>query len=277
MASFPKLLLSLSFGTFLIAGCAHDETVFIPNDGGAATTTTGTTEPLDLGSFCSDICNRQAACDSKFDAKTCSNACRNGYAASFSKYREDYVGKVMACVDATSCKTLEIASCESDSAAELAPSDTAIAFCDAVVASKCNLGQTKAQCLALAKTYNDAAITSAQECTTHACSQVTTCVGVAFGGTSTATPTQTTCTTSQYSDLPSGCSSCAAGSCCAEASACAADSQCRALMGVCSTSSPQNSSCYSAVNAISTSSRQLLGAYFQCAQGSCSSSCGWNE
>lgn len=275
MSAFFKLVGIVTFGGFVFACAGSDKVVTIGKDGGVeppAVTADGT-QPADLDSFCSSICARETTCDSTLDDKTCQNTCHNGYAASFSKLRSDYVEKVEACVDATSCKTLEIGTCVSDSIAELAPTDAAVSFCDAVSASKCSLGQTKAQCLNSYKQFDDSALADAQACTTKACTQVPSCIAAVFGsGTSNPAPVKTTCSTSTYSDLPNSCSTCAANSCCTEATACAADSQCRALMSVCTVGSPNASSCNAALGAVSTTTRNLLGSYFTCAN-SCTGNC----
>lgn len=262
------------------AACAAGDQVQVVKKNPDGTETASTVPVASASSFCAALCERQESCDRTLDRQTCENACRNQNAAVFPRLRQDVVGNILTCVDEKDCKTVLsgglVGACATEAVARVAPSDAAVAYCSAFTKAmeKCGSTGTKAACLEGAKLYSDDAIAEAQNCTSRACSEMSACVSAVFGGFGTSATKSPGGGGSSCRSFPEygSCRSCAEGACCAEASACAADSQCSTLMQYC-TSSSGSSSCYSMYQGMSSSSQQLAGQFFSCAQTSCSSTC----
>lgn len=284
--SFAFVLLSTTLGA-----CAGTEHVYIDEKKPKPASETLPTEATsDAASFCSSLCGRQESCDTSLDVQTCRNSCTNGYAAVFPKLRQDVVGLIVQCFDAKDCKTVlegsVVATCAEEAVASVAPSAEATSFCDGLASAKKKCGgssSTKAACLDQAKLYSDDAIIEAANCTDRPCSEIDRCVAATFGElgstntTTTQKPSNNSCS-GRFSDMGS-CQSCAEDSCCAEADACAGDSYCRAYMSQCQDASGYSySTCTQMLQSdVPTTSRQLLGAYYQCAGSKCGTSCGFTQ
>jgi len=272
----------------LLVACASSGPSIQPAPGEKtpATESTPTDATTDAASFCGSLCGVQEACDTSLDTQTCKNSCTNSFAAVFPKLRQDVVGLIVQCFDAKDCKTVlggdVVGACAEEAVASVAPSDTAASYCDGLVAAKKKCGTTvsKATCLDQAKLYSDDTIGEAANCSERACSEIDKCVSAtfgSFGGTTTSTTTTNSggSCNGQFSDLGS-CESCAETSCCAEAEACAKDSTCRSYMAYCQEGgSGSYTSCTQALSSTPTQTRQLLGAYYNCAQTKCGSQCGF--
>jgi hypothetical protein len=277
---------------FVAAGCASGEQVVIPNGKPQPASSTVPTEPAtaDAASFCGSLCGRQEACDTSLDVQTCKNSCTNGFAAVFPKLRQDVVSLIVECFDAKDCKTVlegnVVGTCAEEAVASVAPSGEATAFCDNLAAAKkkCGSTTTKAMCLDQAKLYSDETIIEAANCSDRPCNEIDRCVAATFGelsggATTTSKPQPTTneCT-GKFSDLGT-CTSCAEGACCAEADACAQDSYCRTYMAECQDAGGRSySECTQLLQYnLPSTSRQLLGSYYNCASANCSSSCSFTQ
>jgi len=275
----------------LAVGCASGETN-IPNGGKPqpASQTIPTESTTDADGFCGSLCGRQESCDTSLDGQTCRNTCTNGFAAVFPKLRQDVVSLIVQCFDAKDCKTVlegnVVGACAEEAVASVAPSDEATSFCDGLTSAKkkCGSSGTKAQCLDQAKLYSDDTIIEAANCSDRPCNEIDRCVAATFGelGSSTTTTTTTTNGTNEcsgrFSDLGQ-CTSCAEGACCAQAAACANDAQCRSYMAACQGAGGYSySECTSMLqNNLPSSSRSILGAYYQCAASKCGSECGFTQ
>ncbi len=178
--SFALSVLLVSAISASAVGCASS------NNNGNGTSVNGT-DPLALASFCEDYCTNRNSCDSKIGKHTCQNECENANAASFGKLRSDVIQRIVACYDARDCvQTLAAdytAACAKEAVAQNAPSEKAIAFCNALDTThkKCKLTSDKVACLDTAKAYGDPALEDASTCTTDACTDVDTCVAAALG------------------------------------------------------------------------------------------------
>jgi hypothetical protein len=281
-------LFSFAF-VLLSTACAGTEHVYLdePKKGGPASETLPTEATADAASFCGALCGRQESCDTSLDVQTCKNSCTNGFAAVFPKLRQDVVGLIVECFDGKDCKTVlegsVVSTCADEAVASVAPSAEATAFCDGLSAAKkkCGSTSTKAACLQQAKLYSDDAIVEAANCTDRPCSEIDRCVAATFGElgaagtTTTPKPSSNQCS-GKFSDLGT-CQSCAEDSCCTEASACAGDSYCRTYMAQCQEAGGRSySECAQMLQYnLPEESRQLLGAYYQCAGTQCGSSCGF--
>lgn len=282
-------LFSLAF-VLLSTACAGTENVYIDETKkpGATSTTIPNEPTADAESFCGSLCGRQETCDTSLDVQTCKNSCTNNFAAVFPKLRQDVVSLIVECFDAKDCRTVlegnVVGTCAEEAVASVAPSGEATAFCDGLAAAKkkCGSTTTKAACLDQAKLYSDEAIVEAANCSDRPCSEIDRCVAATFGelggsGTTTSTTTTSQCT-GKFSDLGT-CQSCAEDSCCAEADACANDSYCRTYMAQCQDASGYSySQCTQILQYnLPSTSRQILGAYYNCASSKCGSSCGFTQ
>lgn len=270
------------------AACAGTEHVYI--DETKKPDPTSQTLPAeatqDAATFCASLCSVQEACDTSLDVQTCKNSCTNGFAAVFPKLRQDVVGLIVECFDAKDCKTVldgnVVGTCAEEAVASVAPSAEATTFCDGLAAAKkkCGVATTKASCLDQAKLYSDETILEAANCAARPCSEIDRCVAATFGelggGTTTTPKPKANQCTGKFSDLGT-CQSCAEDACCAEADACASDTYCRSYMAQCQDASGYSySECTQLLQYnLPTTSRQLLGAYYNCASAKCGSSCGF--
>lgn len=240
----------------------------------------------DAASFCGALCDRENQCDTSLDGQTCKNSCTNSTAAVFPRLRSDVVQLIVTCFDDKDCKSVlggdVVGTCASEAVARVAPSDAAVAYCDALTSAKqkCGGATSKATCLDTAKLYSDDAIAEAQNCAARACTEIDACVGAVFGAFGTTTKTSSSSGSSGSSsnscagDFPElqSCESCAESSCCTSLTACQNDSGCRSILSACA-NGVSTSSCSSAYSYQSTTSQQHAGAVLSCLQSSCSSSC----
>jgi hypothetical protein len=282
-------LFSFAFVLFSTA-CAGTEHVYIdePKKPSPTSETLPAESTQDAASFCGSLCGVQEACDASLDVQTCKNSCTNGFAAVFPKLRQDVVGLIVQCFDAKDCKTVldgnVVGTCAEEAVASVAPSAEATTFCDGLTAAKkkCGTTTTKASCLDQAKLYSDETIVEAANCADRPCTEIDRCVAATFGelgSATTATPKPSTNQCSgQFSDLGT-CQSCAEDACCTEADACAGDSYCRSYMSECQAAGGRTySECTQLLQySLPTTSRQLLGAYYNCAGSKCGSSCGFTQ
>jgi hypothetical protein len=110
----------------------------------------------------------------------------NANATILPKLRTDLVAAAVTCYEQQDCASVINGSawtnCTQSSAASLAPSGAAQAFCASLVstAKKCSATADDAKCLETSKIYNDAALDDAASCTANACSAVNDCITAAL-------------------------------------------------------------------------------------------------
>jgi len=129
--------------------------------GGASSANNATGSVKD---YCADSCTKAHGCDKTVDVQTCSNECKNNFAAVGPKLRDDFLASITACYSDQDCVAVladtALGKCTDEAVAELAPSKEGTSFCtdyeDAV--SKCDSNFDKAQCYDKAKTFNDDAL-----------------------------------------------------------------------------------------------------------------------
>ena len=219
---------SLSFLVCFSVGVVSS--VSCGSDGG------GSANAGDISAFCGDICTRANVCDSKQDVQTCTNNCKNDLAVVFPKLRADAVGLVSSCTTKKDCKTvlegpdMVVGQCAEEARASLAPTSTAMGFCDAweTSAAKCSQTLNKATCLSLTKLYNDTTLTGARACTDKACAAVAGCINAAlpsFGTDTTTPPPPPPATTCAGETAADACDECIFKMCCDLFTACTAPCQ----------------------------------------------------
>jgi hypothetical protein len=277
------LVSSLSF-TFVTAALALACTTTttrvvedLPPETAADSTLPTTPRAANAASFCAALCDRTESCDRSLDHQTCRNRCTNSYAAVFPKLRADVVALIVACFEEKDCKAVLsgelVATCTSEAVAQVAPSEAAIDFCDALgkARQKCGRAPAKSECLASAKLYDDGAIAEAANCTDRACASIDSCVAASFGfgGGSPPTPEQPECRS--FPDAGS-CASCAA-SCCAEATDCWDDYECRSIAVACADDG--SSACMDTYQYSSYEAQTRALALLRCAKATCNDGCVW--
>jgi len=254
------------------------------------------TDPAAFQGFCSGYCANIKACDAKIDERTCANACENANAALFPKLRTDVVEAVSACFDDKDCKTTLSgnydAACMKEAQAKTAPSTAAVSFCEALNGSrsKCKVSSDKSSCLNAAKVYADEVLADAELCAKNACSDVDVCVAAALaipagatlggGGASTNTSasdkpsTVTSCTNpTSVPGASSACNSCLSGKCCGAMLACTKDGGCLGVVTMCAQTNGNTTSCQTALNSASSTTRALATAVSDCDQAACARAC----
>lgn len=267
------------FAALALAACTTTERRVIQTTGEPSATVP---EAHDVAGFCGAMCDRVQECDRALDHQTCKNQCTNANAAAFPKLRDDVVDLVLGCFTEKDCKAVlgGIGACTADAAAQVAPSEAAVGLCDALAKAreKCGASSGKAECLTLAKLYDDDAIAEAQNCTGRRCAEMDACVAAALAPVGTpppgSKPESPTC--SMDVAAAGACSECASA-CCDEATACFDDPECRWLMQSCAPPEVPTSTCMEYVQAASTRARQLAGPLYQCAQTKCDASCRWSS
>jgi hypothetical protein len=138
--------------------------------------------------YCSSYCQQSHDCDKSLNEQTCTNSCKNGFAAVGPKLREDFLNGIATCVHEQDCATVldgkALAKCNEETTAVLSPSSVGKAFCEAYeqAVEKCEGDDfDKAECFEQAKSFNDAAIQAAQKCLDDACSDIDACVAASLG------------------------------------------------------------------------------------------------
>ena len=165
---WPAGLFALSFGI----GCSSssDETQTI----------TSTPE-----AYCTTACAQAHDCNDAVDAAACRSSCRADLAAR-PKFRPDFLGYVAGCVESATCPSVSATrKCENEAQARLATSTYGARFCSTFVTAgtKCDPTVTKypeARCLEAAKTYDDSALESANECLAKSCATLEACLATAL-------------------------------------------------------------------------------------------------
>jgi len=131
--------------------------------------------------YCQTACAKAHACNDAVDAAPCRASCEMKLAAR-PPLRPDFLGYVAGCVESATCASGSVPTkCENEAQARLAPSDYGRRFCATfvTVGAKCDATGSKypeANCLEAAKTYDDSALESANECLSNSCSSLETCL-----------------------------------------------------------------------------------------------------
>ncbi len=138
--------------------------------------------------YCSESCTKAHGCDKTVDVQTCSNTCKNDFAAVGPKLRDDFLASITNCYGDQDCVAvlddLALGKCTDEAVAELAPSKEGTSFCGDYedAAAKCdNSTFDKAECYDKAKTFNDDALKEAEDCLAKACSDIDDCVTATLG------------------------------------------------------------------------------------------------
>jgi hypothetical protein len=263
-------------------GCAASAAPNVDNPNAG---TSGTASAPDAEKFCGTFCDRTVGCDDTRDEQTCKNACANQNAAIFPKLRADVVGLIEDCLTGKDCRTVlssdVISTCQGEAVASVAPSAAAIDLCDALTAAETKCGHTggKAQCLDMAKLYNDTTLKDAHDCASKACADQDACVSAALGGIGTGTvvpdagppPANDAGTTTCGLATTSACMSCMSSSCRSELTACENDASCGSFLQ-CWSSCGSSASCVAQCNAQDPGDT-MRGQLVACLAGSCCSAC----
>jgi hypothetical protein len=226
---------------------------------------------------CAGLCARLVACDPDEDEDTCTSKCDNIISVFLSKVTDEFSRELLACIDDAACRDLEagraVPACSAEARARVAPSESAIDFCDAYAAAadKCGRSVDKAGCYLEAKIYNDEALSSARKCLSKTCADIDSCVhaSLALPGESPA-PSPASCTT-ELSYQAATCDSCMESSCCAEDNACAAEPQCMSFYACavkCTTSDCVQSCAYAYPRG-----EKVFDSLLTCMDNRCSASC----
>lgn len=142
---------------------------------------------------CARTCARAHDCVSSVNAEQCTRDCNAAFADVGDNLRRDFVMGIDSCLTKLSCDELVIAignqMCRDESSARLAPSQAAVALCDAVSASfqEClGLSVGTAGCLDSVKIFDDKALRSALMCVQQPCTERASCLedqlGISFTG-----------------------------------------------------------------------------------------------
>jgi hypothetical protein len=133
--------------------------------------------------YCAESCTKAHGCDKTVDVQTCSNTCKNDFAAIGPKLRDDFLASITNCYGDQDCVAVlddeALGKCTDEAVAELAPSKEGTSFCSDYedAAAKCdNSNFDKADCYDQAKTFNDDALKEAEACLTKSCSAIDDCV-----------------------------------------------------------------------------------------------------
>jgi len=121
-------------------------------------------------------CDRALECDSTVDVESCTQDCLRDAEAIGPNLSSDFLHGVDACLQALSCPELAVATvsmrCQREAAADIAPSATAQALCEAVVASiqECvGVSVDTAGCLTTVKIFRDPVLDAARSCQQQSC------------------------------------------------------------------------------------------------------------
>ncbi len=184
--------LTLGFAFVAVVACSSSSNNGAPGAGGdgasaggesSANNATGTVKD-----YCTESCTKSHGCDKTVDVQTCSNTCKNDFAAVGPKLRDDFLGSITGCFGSQDCVAVldneALGKCTDEAVAELAPSKEGTSFCTDYedAATKCdNSTFDKADCYDQAKTFNDDALKEAEACLTKACSDIDDCVTATLG------------------------------------------------------------------------------------------------
>lgn len=152
------------------------------SDEGSSTATSAVVSAKQAESFCSSYCGRSAECDSSIDVDTCATECEDVTSSSFRRLRADVIEPTRECFVNSDCRSIltskRLGACIEESAAMVAPSPAAKAFCDAFVteAGRCDAHVDRADCLSVARIFGDEALANAKACTAKSCSVMGPCV-----------------------------------------------------------------------------------------------------
>jgi len=130
--------------------------------------------------YCQRRCTKAHACTETINPAECRSACQSSLATA-PKLRADFLGYVAGCVENGSCGTTSSAKCTSEARAQLSLSKDGQTFCSAFVAAGNQCDDTGATypesvCLEAAKTYDDSALSAANECLSQSCSELGACL-----------------------------------------------------------------------------------------------------
>jgi hypothetical protein len=179
--------LAASFALALLAGCSSSSSSRASSSTAASADagTTGSSSAAsssDPQSFCSDVCTRQAACDSTIDVDTCSATCGDNLGGLLPKLRSDFVGDVTSCYDGADCRSIlttdQLSGCLDEAAASISPSDATKSFCDVLTGAftHCDMSFDLASCLDETKIYADDTVGKAKDCPNKPCDVIASCV-----------------------------------------------------------------------------------------------------
>lgn len=134
-------------------------------------------------SSCERACARAHDCSSAVNVDTCVSDCKGNLGAVGPKLSDAYLSGLDSCLAKRSCNQLVatnvLGSCQDEAKALLAPSATAQALCDRVVASfqECaGLSVAATGCLGNVKIFNDGTLQSASSCDQKPCAQRVACL-----------------------------------------------------------------------------------------------------
>lgn len=184
--------LTLGFAFLAAAACSSSSNNGGAGGGGEATGAGGESSANNatgsVKDYCADSCTKNHGCDKTVDVQTCSNTCKNDFAAVGPKLRDDFLASITACYGDQDCVAVldeeALGKCTDEAVAELAPSKEGTSFCTDYedAAAKCdNSDFDKAECYDKAKTFNDDALVEAEDCLTKACSAIDDCVTATLG------------------------------------------------------------------------------------------------
>lgn len=164
-------------------GCSSKST------GGMGTGGTGGSSAGDgtVAEYCTNSCSQAHGCDNSISQQTCTNTCKNNFAALAPKLRKDFLSSASECISNEDCQSVQSGNahdkCSDEAVAVLSPSATGTSFCTDYenAAEKCNSEFDKAACFEYAKTYNDASLTEAKACFEGDCASIDACVSATLG------------------------------------------------------------------------------------------------
>jgi hypothetical protein len=176
--------LAASFCLSALAGCSGSASGSSP---AAGATTEAASASADPSSFCESFCTKNATCDSRVDAQTCTTKCDDEVASTLKRRRADIVGGAATCFEASDCHQVlsgtRLRECLDEAAVSVAPTDKVKTFCDGLVGAfeRCDSHFDRAVCLDAIKVFSDATLAQGEACLDKSCSQMATCVSATFG------------------------------------------------------------------------------------------------
>jgi hypothetical protein len=129
---------------------------------------------------CDRACARVNDCAGT-DTQTCSNDCRNTYAAVGPNVSSQYLAALDQCIQSLSCAGLLAATyldtCDNQARASIGASATVVGFCETWV-QECGGAGTAVEtaCIESLKVFSDAALNGASRCLENACAGRVMCV-----------------------------------------------------------------------------------------------------
>lgn len=140
-----------------------------------------------VADYCSTSCGQAHGCDNSISEQTCTNTCKNNFAALAPKLRKDFLTSASECILSEDCQSVQSGNahdkCANEAVAVLSPSATGTSFCTEYesAAEKCNSEFDTAACFEYAKTYNDSSLTEAKACFEGDCASIDACVSATLG------------------------------------------------------------------------------------------------